>query len=603
MRDILNKIYHRLPALRRAAELVYKSSAKWTVVSTVLTVVQGLFPLLTIYLMKLIVDAVTSGLAAADSDAAFRRVFSLIVLAGAVAAAGFLISALGQVVQEYRDLRVAEYIHELIHRKSVQVDLEFYENPSYFNTLYLAQHQALYRPVQMVNKLAQVVQNGITLGAMVAVLMTFDVLLIIFVGVAVIPAVWAKFKFSKRVYRWYQQWANAERKAQYYSWLITSQQYAKDLRLYQLGELFISRFRGLHWQVVMDRLKLNRKRATADFMGQVFTVVLAFALLAIMAKRAVLGMITIGGLVMYYQAFQRGQTALQTSLKGMADLYEDSLFLQSLFEFLHLQPEIVDPPQPLKLPRKLKKGIEFAGVSFRYPESARMALQDVTFVIQPGEHVALVGENGSGKSTLVKLLCRLYDPLQGSIRVDDIDLCDLKVEEWRASLSVLFQDFSQYHASARENIWLGNIQLEENDRRIIEAAKLSGAHELVTRLPSGYDTPLGKWFEDGEELSVGEWQKVAIARAFLRDAQIVVLDEPTSALDAKAEFKIFQLFKSLAENKTAIFISHRLSSARIADRILVLDRGRLVEEGSHGQLMRRRGLYAQLFTMQAKYYR
>ncbi|MBN2354596.1 ABC transporter ATP-binding protein, partial [candidate division KSB1 bacterium] len=467
----MKKIHLRLPALRQAAELVYKSSAKWTVASTALALVQGLFPLLSIYLMKLIVDAVTAGIAAADKDAAFRQVFILILLAGIVGVVGFLVNALSQIVQEYRDLRVAEYIYKLIHKKSVQVDLEFYENPHYFNTLHLAQHQAMYRPVQMVNKLVQVVQNSITLGAMVAVLMTFDALLIFFVGVAVIPAIWVKFKFSKRVYRWHQKWAGADRRAQYYSWLITSQQYAKDLRLYQLGELFIARFRNLHWQVVMDRLKLNRKRATADLFGQVFTMLVVFALLMFMAQRAVAGVITIGGLVMYYQAFQRGQSALQISLKGMADLYEDSLFLNSLFEFLNLQPKIVDPPKPRTLPRHLKKGIEFTHVTFCYPESTRMALQDISFSIGPGEHIALVGENGSGKSTLVKLLCRLYDPKKGSIFADGIDLRELAVDKWRGTLGVLFQDFSKYHTSARENIWLGNIRIDERDERIIEAAR------------------------------------------------------------------------------------------------------------------------------------
>jgi len=603
LRTILDNISARLPAIRQAATLVYKSSAKWTVLSAVLVIIQGVFPLLTLYLTKLIIDAATAGINAADKTAAFTTVIKYVLYAAAAGILSHLLTGLAQLVQEYRDLQVGLYIQSMIQSKSIQVDLEYYENPAYFDTLHMAQNQAMHRPTAMVNKLVQVAQNSITLGAMMAVLFTFDVVIILLVAVTVLPAIYVKFRFSRRLFDWYKKWTITERRSQYYSWLITAQYYAKELRLYNLGELFSNRFRDLHWRAAMDRLKLSRKRNLAELASQIFVVAVVFGLLGFMAWRAVAGAITLGGLVMYYQAFQRGQSSLQSSMSGLADLYEDSLFLRSMFEFLELPVRIADPPKPRPLSPRRRHRIGFEDVSFQYPATDRFAIQDVSFEIDPGEHVALVGENGSGKSTLIKLLCRLYDPKAGRITLDGADLREYAVGDLRRTMGVMLQDFSQYQTTGRENIWYGDIALPEQDPRILSAARMTGADEVLARLSKGFDTPLGKWFDQGEELSVGEWQKVALARVFVRDAPVVVLDEPTSALDARAEYRIFELFKSLAKNRTAIFISHRLSSARVADRVLVLDQGRLVEQGSHTSLMRKKGLYAKMFNLQARNYR
>lgn len=600
MNFLLKKLQTGLPALRQAAELVYKSSGKWTLLTALMALLQGLFPLLSLYLIKLVVDAAAAGVNAADKTAAFQKLLIFIFLAAAAGVIGSLLNSLAQIVQEYRDLRVNEYISNLIHTKSVQVDLAYYENPAYFDTLHMAQHQAAFRPVAMVNKLVQMVQNAITLGAMVAVLLTFNALVLILAAVAVIPAVWVKYKFSRRLYEWHKQWTPSERKSHYYGWLISSQEYAKELRLYGLGDLFTSRFKELHWRVAMERLKINRKRAMAEMAGQFFTILVAFALLAFIARGALTGAITLGGLVMYYQAFQRGQTSLQSTLKGLAELYEDSLFLRTLFDFLHLEPAIADPPAPRTLPKKAHYGIGFERVLFQYPSSAAPALREVSFQIAPGEHIALVGENGSGKSTLIKLICRLYDPQSGRITLDGFDLRDYAVADLRKSMSVLLQDFSQYHTTARENIWYGDTTLPMQEDAIQRAAQLSGAASVIEKLPQGMETPLGRWIEEGSELSTGEWQRMALARAFYREAPIVILDEPTASLDADAEYRIHESFLQLAKEKTALFISHKLFSARAADRILVLDQGRLVEEGDHAQLMQRNGQYARLYSLQAQ---
>jgi ATP-binding cassette subfamily B protein len=306
---------------------------------------------------------------------------------------------------------------------------------------------------------------------------------------------------------------------------------------------------------------------------------------------------------MYYQAFQRGQGYLRDILGGLANLYEDSLFLANLYEFLDLRSRVAEPSAPRPLPKPMQRGIAFEHVGFAYAGAAQPVLDDITLTIRPGEHIALVGANGAGKTTLVKLLCRLYDPTAGRITLDGIDLREFRTAALRREISVIFQDYARYHLTVRENIWLGNIALTSDDGAILDAAAAAGADTVIGKLPQGYETQLGKWFDAGQELSIGEWQKIALARAFVRDAQILVLDEPTSALDAAAEYEVFQMFRALAAGRTTLLISHRFSTVRMADRIFVLADGKIVEAGSHEELLRRGGEYARMFELQASNYR
>ncbi len=320
------------------------------------------------------------------------------------------------------------------------------------------------------------------------------------------------------------------------------------------------------------------------------------------AQRTLAGAVTLGGMVMYYQAFQRGMASLQGFLKGVADLYEDSLFLSQFHEFIGFEPQVCEPAHPSPVPSPLREGIEVRGLSFRYPESDREALREISLTVRPGEHVALVGENGSGKTTLIKLLCRLYDPSSGSIRVDGEDLRCFETAEWRNQISVIFQDYARYHMTGRDNIRFGNIELPPEDGRVEEASRAAGAHEVLAGLPRGYETVLGKTFEAGEELSVGEWQKVALARALVGDSQVLVLDEPTSSLDARAEYEVYSRFHRFSKGKTVFLISHRLSTVRMADRIHVFAGGEIVESGTHDELVLRGGAYARMFELQARNY-
>jgi ATP-binding cassette subfamily B protein len=404
------------------------------------------------------------------------------------------------------------------------------------------------------------------------------------------------------MYHWQQQRTETERKSRYYNWMLTGETHAKEIRLFGLAELFIQRFSRLRETLRKEQIVLVKQRSVADLAAQSLATLLVFATFGFIAKRAVTGSITLGDMVMFFGAFQRGLGNMKDLLGGLADLYNDSLFLTNLYAFLDLTPTVKQSTTPISVPVPIKNGIEIHNVCFRYPAGRAEVLKDISFSIEPGEVVALVGENGSGKTTLVKLMCRLYDPTSGSISIDNIDLKAFDKASLQGQLSVIFQDFVRYFLSARENIWFGNVHCPQDSDGISHSARKANIHRLISDLPKGYDTILGKWFETGEELSMGQWQKIALARAFFRNAQLIILDEPASALDVKTEHDIFDQFYRLIQGKSAILISHRLSTVRMADRILLLKDGGILEQGSHDALMRQDGAYAELFKIQAERY-
>jgi ATP-binding cassette subfamily B protein len=341
-----------------------------------------------------------------------------------------------------------------------------------------------------------------------------------------------------------------------------------------------------------------------EFGSKAIALAVVFGIFSFIAQQAFNGIITIGDMLMYFGAIQQGQSSLNSFLSSLVSLYENNLFLTALYQFLDLKPKVAQPLNPLSFPKPIKSGICFEHVGFSYPNTNAMVLKDINLEIRPGQIVALVGENGSGKTTLIKLLCRLYDPQEGTIKIDGIDLRNFRTDDLRREISAVLQDYANYHFRARENIWLGNVDKPEDMDHIVQAAECSGIDEAIKHLAKGYDTFLGRVFEkDGAELSIGEWQKVALARAFFRDSQVIILDEPTSSLDAKAEENVFNRFKQLAAGKMAIIISHRLSSVTMADRIYYIKEGRVTEQGTHQELMDQGNEYAQLFEIQAKHYR
>ncbi len=589
--------------LRRALHLVWQSAPSWTLASIALLVVQGILPLLSLYLTKLMVDAVSTGLTTSDKAAVLRHVMTLVVLAGVVALIGNLCSSLVKLVSVAQTQLVTDRVHNILQVKSVEVDLEYYENAEYYNALHLAQAEAPYRPTTILNGLIQVGQSGISLVAIALLLFSLHWAIAAALFTAAIPGLVVRLKYSRKLYRKQREWTSQERRADYFNWMLTTTSYAKEIRLFDLGSLFQKRFRDLRSSIRREKITLATRTFIAEWAIQASATLAVFGACGFIAYQTLQGAITLGSLVMYYQAFQRGQGALQELLSSLASLYENSLFLSHLYEFLDLKRTVAEPLHPQAFPVPLQIGIQFEQVQFRYPNSTRPLIEDISLTIRAGETVALVGENGAGKTTLIKLLCRLYDPTSGRITVDGFDLSQFKTTDLRQEISVVFQDYAHYNLTAGENIGFGNVNQISDRDEIRIAARRAGVDKAIASLPYGYDTTLGREFEEGEELSIGEWQKVALARAFLRQSQIIVLDEPTSALDAKAEHQVFEQFRKLTQGRTAILISHRLSSIKLADRIYVLKDGRIVESGTHNELVQLNGHYARMFEIQAQYYR
>jgi ATP-binding cassette subfamily B protein len=590
------------PTLR----LVWNVSPGWTIANVVLSVVQGLLPLLGILLLYQIINGVTNAvkkpLDAAAQAAAFRNVAYWIVLAAGVGLVTAVARSVAMLVTEAQTQVVTDHVSDLVHSKSVEVDLQYYEDSKYYDLLQRAQQEAPYRPMSIIQDLMQVGQGLVTVGAMVALLLRLSWVVGLIVLAAALPSAIVRLIFSGKLYRWQRSATPADRKSSYLHWLLTNSSHAKEIRLFDLGDYFRDWFRVLRKTLRRERLGITSKRSLADLASGAVATLAVFGTFAYIAKKTIAGAMKVAGMVAYYQAFQTSLSALQQVLTGFAALYEDNLFMTYFHEFLALERTIEEPAHPKPMPRPITEGVVFDDVCFQYPETERTAIDRVSLCVKPGEVVALVGTNGSGKTTLVKLLCRLYSPQSGSITIDGTDLRELSINELRREISVIFQDYAQYQLSVRQNIWVGNIAQPSDDAAVIEAARQAGADEVINGLANGYDTPLGKWFADGEELSIGEWQKVALARAFYRDAGILVLDEPTSALDPVAELTVFERIREMARNRAVILISHRFSTVYRADRIYILDKGSVAESGTHAELMELDGVYRRMYEVQARAY-
>ncbi len=580
--------------------LVWSIAPGWTAANIALAFVGGLLPLATLYLMKLIVNAVSAGIKATDKSAAFEHVGYLIAIALLLGLVTALAQALTRLVGEAQGQTVTDHISDIIHAKSIEVDLEYYENARYYDVLYRAQQEAPSRPMQIVNDLTTIGQNLISLAAVLVLLFALSWVVGVVIVAAALPGAYFRMRFSSKLYEWERRRTGTDRRSWYLHWLLTDGSRAKEIRLFALGDIFRRWYSELRRTLRRERLAIVSKRSAADFASGAAAVVAIFGTFAYIAWRTIQGTLSIGAMVMYYGAFQLGLSSLQAVLGGLASLYEDNLFLTYFHTFQTLGRTVCDPSDPRPVPRPMGSGIAFEEVSFAYPDTDRTAIDRVSLTVRPGEVAALVGPNGSGKTTLVKLLCRLYDPQEGRITIDGQDLRAFEVVDLRRAMSVIFQDYAQYQLTARQNIWIGDVELDPNDASVEAAAADSGAAEVIAGLRNGYETVLGKIFEDGEELSIGEWQKVALARAFLRGAEILVLDEPTSALDPIAEWRVFERIREMARGKAVLLISHRFSTVRMADRIHIVEQGRIVESGTHAELMALDGRYARMYDVQAR---
>ena len=601
--DDLGAIRHRagkglgqLHQLPRAWALIRAAAGSWTWAWTALIVAQALLPVAIVYATRELVNRLVAVL---DGPATFVDARPALVMVGVMAAlmlASEALRALGGWVRATQAELVEAHIQDLVHERSAAADLGLFDSPDYHDHLHRARLEASYRPVALLENLGGLLQGGLTLVAMLAVLAGFGLWLPAALLLSTLPALYVALRGNIRQHALRRSQTAAERRGHYYDWLLTEPEPAAELRLFDLGPRIRSAYRTLRDTLRRRRLDLERRQGVALLAAGAFGLAVTGAATAWIVWRAIQGAYTLGDLALFYQAFSQGQRLLRSLLEQAGGMYGNVLFLGDLFEFLELEPTVTDPEDPLPMPRPLRNAIRIENVTFAYPGSETAALDRFDLDIPAGGVTALVGPNGAGKSTLLKLLCRLYDPQEGRVLLDDTDLRQLALSDLRGATSAMFQRPLRHSDTAAENIRLARSAAGDGEIRV--AGRAADFDEVARRLPDGYDTLLGKWFVGGTDLSGGEWQRLALARAFLRDAEILLLDEPTSAMDSWAEAEWMDRFRELAVGRTTLLITHRFTTARRADTIHVIDEGRVVESGSHEELLARGGRYAESWQRQ-----
>ncbi|HEY6477380.1 MAG TPA: ABC transporter ATP-binding protein [Polyangia bacterium] len=593
----------------RALKLVWDSAPGGVLALGLFTIVAAALPPVVAYVGKMIIDAVIAAHAAVAGAARADGIARALRLVGVELGAVVLMAGCERVlglVRQLVGLRLGIDLNVRILEKALRLDLAHFEDAEFYDKLTRARREASTRPLSLIQSNFQVVRNGLTLAGYIALLIRFSWWMALAVLVATIPAFLAEARFSGAAFR-LRNWRSPDsRRLTYLEYVLANDEHAKEVKLFGLGPLLLQRYRTLAETFFTDDRRIAIQRATWGYLLSLLSTAVFYGCYAMIVALTVAGRLTLGDMTLGLVAFRQGQQSFQAVLSALGGMYEDTLYMSNLFDYFTIPtdaPKILGPIAAVRA----EEGIRFEGVGFRYPgvgpDGERWALRDVNLFIPKGQSLALVGQNGAGKTTFIKLLANLYQPTEGNVLLDGRDLRSWDETELRRRIGVIFQDFNEYQLAVRENVAFGSVEHLTDDLRVARAVDRGGAQELVAGLAGGLETQLGRWFGGGVELSGGQWQKVALARAFMREeADILILDEPTAALDAEAEHAVFQRFKALAAGRTTILISHRFPTVRMADRILVLEAGRVVEDGGHAELVAAGQRYARMFGLQAAGY-
>ncbi|MDZ7992994.1 MAG: ABC transporter ATP-binding protein [Nostoc sp. EfeVER01] len=588
----------------RAVSLVWTTSRSLTIFLASLTLVAGLLPAAISYISKLIVDAVVFASQANTQSNGSVNIYPSLFYVGLEAIAVILLAGSQRgitICQSLLRALMGQRVNVLILEKALTLDLRQFEDSEFYDKLTNARREASVRPLSLVNRTFGLVQNALSLITYGILLVNFSVWAVVVLILAAMPVFIAETKFAGEAFRLFS-WRAAETRQQHYlENLLAREDFVTEVKLYQLGEMLLGRYRSLFEQLYGEDRDLTLRRGLWGYLLSLVSTGAFYLAYAWIVLETVLGKISLGDMTMYLTVFRQGQSTFSNALTSIGGMYEDNLYLSNLYDFL--EEEVPKSWGKATIGLNPQDGIRFENVSFTYPGSSKPALRNISLHLKPREKLAIVGENGSGKTTLIKLLTRLYTPDSGRIFLDGLDLQEWDVDVLRRRVGVIFQNFVRYQFTVGENIGVGDVEHLENKTQWKTAAEKGMAQSFIDQLPQSFQTQLGRWFKGGQELSGGQWQKIALSRAFMRSqADILVLDEPTSAIDAQAEFEIFNHFRSITQNQMVLLISHRFSTVRMADKILVIENGEVIEQGTHEELLQLGGRYAKLFLLQAAGY-